>query len=48
MISEEFLKSRIRNFNRRFYLCGPPPMMNAVKNQLANLGVGKNSIVVEF
>jgi ferredoxin-NADP reductase len=48
MISEEFLKSHIRNFNRRFYLCGPPPMMNAVKNQLANLGVGKNSIVVEF
>jgi ferredoxin-NADP reductase len=48
MISEEFLKSHIRNFNRRFYLCGPPPMMNAVKNQLASLGVGKNSIVVEF
>lgn len=48
MISEEFLKSRIRNFNRRFYLCGPPPMMKAVKAQLANLGVGKNSIVVEF
>jgi len=48
MISEEFLKSHIRNFNRRFYVCGPPPMMNAVKAQLANLGVGKNSIVVEF
>lgn len=48
MISEEFLKSRIRNFNRRFYVCGPPPMMKAVKAQLANLGVGKNSIVVEF
>jgi hypothetical protein len=48
MISEEFLKSRIRNFNRRFYLCGPPPMMKVVKAQLANLGVGKNSIVVEF
>jgi hypothetical protein len=48
MISEEFLKSHIRNFNRRFYVCGPPPMMSAVKNQLANLGVGKNSIVVEF
>jgi len=48
MISEEFLKSHIRNFNRRFYVCGPPPMMSAVKNQLANLGVGKNSITVEF
>jgi len=48
MISEEFLKSHISNFNRRFYLCGPPPMMNALKNQLASLGIGKNSIVVEF
>jgi hypothetical protein len=48
MISEEFLKSRIRNFNRRFYVCGPPPMMKAVKAQLTDLGVGKNSIVVEF
>jgi len=48
MISEEFLKSHIRNFKRRFYLFGPPPMMKALKNQLANLGVGKNSIVVEF
>jgi ferredoxin-NADP reductase len=48
LISEEFLKTRIRNFNRRFYLCGPLPMMNALKNQLANLGVGKNSIVLEF
>jgi hypothetical protein len=48
LISEEFLKTRISNFNRRFYLCGPLPMMNALKNQLANLGVGKNSIVVEF
>lgn len=48
MISEEFLKSHIRNLTGKFYLCGPPPMMSAVKNQLANLGVGKNSIVVEF
>jgi len=48
MISEEFLKAHVRDFDRRFYVCGPPPMMNAVKKQLANLGVGKNSIVVEF
>ncbi len=48
MISEEFLKAHIRRFDKRFYICGPPPMMNAVKKQLANLGVGNNSIVVEF
>jgi ferredoxin-NADP reductase len=48
IISEDFLKAKISDFNAKFYVCGPPPMMNAVKNQLANLGVGKNSIVVEF
>jgi ferredoxin-NADP reductase len=48
MLSEDFLKASISDFSRKFYVCGPPPMMNAVKNQLANLGVGKNSIVVEF
>jgi ferredoxin-NADP reductase len=48
MLSEDFLKANISDFNRKFYVCGPPPMMTAVKSQLANLGVGKNSIVVEF
>jgi len=48
MISEEFLRSTIGDFNRQFYLCGPPPMMNALKKQLANLGVGKESLTVEF
>ena len=48
MISEDFLKRNISDFSQKFYLCGPPPMMSAVKKQLANLGVGKNSIVLEF
>ncbi|MFZ0472388.1 MAG: FAD-binding oxidoreductase [Bacteroidales bacterium] len=48
MLSEDFLKANISDFNRKFYVCGPPKMMIAVKSQLANLGVGKNSIVVEF
>ncbi len=48
MLSEDFLKANISDFSRKFYVCGPPPMMTAVKSQLANLGVGKNSIVVEF
>jgi len=29
-------------------VCGPPPMMNAVKGQLATLGVGKDALTVEF
>lgn len=48
MITEDFLKDHIGDSNRNFYLCGPPPMMDAVKKQLANLGVGENSITLEL
>ena len=48
MVSEDFLKATVNDFSRKFYVCGPPPMMAAVKSQLANLGIGKDSIVVEF
>ena len=48
MVSEDFLKATVSDFSRKFYVCGPPPMMAAVKSQLANLGIGKDSIVVEF
>lgn len=48
MINEEFLKSIIADFNQQFYVCGPPPMMDAVLNQLGKLGVGKNAITVEI
>jgi len=46
-ITEEFLKSVINDFNKIFYLCGPPPMMDAIEKQLANLQVNENSIVKE-
>ena len=48
MITEEFLKTNIGDFSRNFYLCGPPPMIDAVKIQLANLGVKENSITLEL
>lgn len=48
MISEEFLRANTGDFNSKFYLCGPPPMMKALKGQLANLGVGKDALTVEF
>lgn len=48
MISEEFLKANIRNFNQQFYVCGPPPMMNMVTDLLTRLGVGKKAITVEI
>ena len=46
-ITEQFLKSNIDDFNKMFYLCGPPPMMNAVEKILANLKVDKSRIVIE-
>ena len=46
-ITEEFLKSTIDDFNKMFYLCGPPPMMDAIEKQLTNLQVNENSIVKE-
>ncbi len=48
MISEDFLKASIGDFGRNFYVCGPPPMMEAVLKQLANLGVAGNSITLEL
>jgi ferredoxin-NADP reductase len=46
-ISEEFLKSKVDDFNNMFYLCGPPPMMDAIEKILGNLGVKSNLVVKE-
>ena len=48
MISEDFLKNHLGDLNRKFYVCGPPPMMDAILKQLANLGVGENSVTLEL
>lgn len=47
-IDEAFLKANISDFDRKFYVCGPPPMMDAVIKQLSNLGVGDNAITLEL
>jgi ferredoxin-NADP reductase len=47
-ISESFLKENIDSFDKVFYVCGPPPMMDAIQKYLTNLGVGDNSVVVEI
>jgi ferredoxin-NADP reductase len=48
IINEDFLKTHVNDFNKKFYVCGPPPMMDAVLKQLANLGVGEKSITLEL
>jgi ferredoxin-NADP reductase len=46
-ITEDFLKTVVNDFNNMFYLCGPPPMMDAVETILANLDVNAGLIVKE-
>jgi len=46
-ITESFLKANISDFDQQFYVCGPPPMMDAVQQQLADLGVSKDAITTE-
>lgn len=48
IITEKFLKENIETFDKTFYVCGPPPMMDAIQGYLTNLGVGDNSVVVEI
>ncbi|MEI8344856.1 MAG: hypothetical protein WCG06_02170, partial [Candidatus Omnitrophota bacterium] len=48
-VSEELLRQQIPDFvQRRFYLCGPPPMVEALKKILVQqLGVPVEHIVTE-
>jgi len=46
-IDEEFLKEKIKGFNKNFYICGPPKMINDLRKILTNLGAEVNSIVFE-
>lgn len=46
-ITEDFIKANSGGINKLFYLCGPPPMMEAIEKQLVNLHVAKKSIIKE-
>ena len=46
-IDKDFIKENSSGLNKLFYLCGPPPMMEAIEKQLADLGVDEKSIVKE-
>lgn len=47
-ITEQLIKSNLLPGNRKFYVCGPPPMMEAIQKILGKLGVSKDSVVVEI
>lgn len=46
-ITKELIKSNIENQNTSFYLCGPPPMMEAVLKELKDLRIDSSKIVKE-
>lgn len=46
-ITKEFLQSVVDDFEKFFYLCGPPPMMDAIEKILEELKVDKNLIIKE-
>ncbi len=46
-ITEEFLRPHLSGHNKPVYVCGPPPMMEAIEKQLDRLGVDSKLIVRE-
>ena len=46
-ITSEIIKKYVNGNSDLYYLCGPPPMMNAVNESLITLGVNENKIIKE-
>jgi ferredoxin-NADP reductase len=46
-IGEAFLKKRVKDFRRHFYICGPDPMIAALSATLQGLGASPDAVVFE-
>ena len=46
-VDRAYLEEKISDFDRRFYICGPPPFMEAVNAALTDLGAQAESLVFE-
>ena len=47
MIDQTYLKEKLGDFDQYFYICGPDPMVEAVKKSLEALGAPSEKIVIE-
>lgn len=47
IIDEAILTRIVQSFRTRFYVCGPPPMMDTIVPLLVKLGAEEKSIVIE-
>lgn len=48
MISKDFLAKYLEGYKDNVYVCGPPPMMDAIQRFLTELGIAENSVTVEI
>jgi ferredoxin-NADP reductase len=46
-VDRAYLEEHIREFAQRFYVCGPPPFMEAVNTALTDLGAQAESLLFE-
>ncbi|MDX5340708.1 MAG: FAD-binding oxidoreductase [Cyclobacteriaceae bacterium] len=46
-IDKEFLKKHVKDFSQHFYLCGPDPMVKALKKDLEELGAKTDEVIFE-
>ena len=46
-INEDFLKKHVEDFSKKFYLCGPPKMVEAMQELLDKLGASPDAVVFE-
>lgn len=46
-VDRAFLEEKIKDFKQHFYVCGPPPFMDAINGALADLGARSESLVFE-
>lgn len=45
--SDYIIKNSPEIFNSKVFICGPPVMMNSIKQQFINSGINKSNIIVE-
>jgi ferredoxin-NADP reductase len=48
MINKEFIKRAVPDLNTNYYVCGPPPMLDSVLSQLADLGIRNDLVTIEL
>ncbi|MBZ9627395.1 flavodoxin reductase [Psychroflexus sp. CAK1W] len=46
-IDKDFLKDHILKLDQKFYVCGPPPMIENVVKDLKDIGVDDDNIILE-